>query len=582
MLGFQKLWFMLAPAQRRTGMLLLGLMLVGMMLETLGVGVVIPVLALMTKSNPASSYPVLAPWLDLLGNPSHERLVVFAMLALVVVYNIKVLFLVFLTWLQARFVSWLNSDFSLRLFTGYLRQPYTFHLQRNSAELIRNTINQVSQMTGAVQSYMLITTESLVVLGILVLMLAVEGVSALLVASALGLASWGFYRFTKVRTKRWGEELQGHEKLRFQYLREGLGAAKDVKLLGREKNFIDQYQVSNLGSAEMSRYNTTLTALPRLWLELLGVTGIVAIVLLMVAQSRPVESLVPTLGLFAVAAFRLMPSANRLLNAIQGIRFSSAAFENLHKEFCLLEEAELLKENSPLPFKKALVLEGIDFRYPSTEALVLKEISLSIRQGESVGFIGSTGAGKSTLVDIILGLLVPVSGAVRVDGVDIQTNLRGWQDNVGYVPQSIFLTDDTIRRNIAFGLPVDKIDEAAVWSSLRAAQLEQFVNDLPEGLNTLIGEGGVRLSGGQRQRIGIARALYHDPAVLVLDEATSSLDTATENDFMEAACALKGDKTLIIVAHRLSTVEHCDYLYKIEGGRMLEEGKPELLLSKNS
>ena len=573
---------MLVPGQRRAGMLLLGLMLVGMMLETLGVGVVIPVLVLMTKSNPASSYPVLAPWLDLLGNPSHERLVVFAMLALVGVYVAKVLFLVFLAWLQARFISGMNSDFSLRLFTGYLRQPYTFHLQRNSAELIRNAVSQVSQMTSAIQSYMMIATESLVVLGILVLMLVVEGVSALLVTSVLGLASWGFYRFTKIHIKRWGEELQGHEKLRYQYLREGLGAAKDVKLLGREKNFIDQYQVNNLGSAEIGRYYATLVALPRLWLELLGVSGIVTIVLLMIAQNRPMESLLPALGLFAVAAFRLMPSANRLLNAAQSVRFLSAAFSNLHKEFSLLEEIKPQEECSPFPFKKTLVLEGIDYRYPSTEALVLKEISLTIRQGESVGFIGSTGAGKSTLVDIILGLLVPVSGAVRVDGVDIQTNLRGWQDKVGYVPQSIFLTDDTIRRNIAFGLSADKIDEAAVWSSLRAAQLEKFVNDLPEGLDTLIGEGGVRLSGGQRQRIGIARALYHDPSVLVLDEATSSLDTATEVDFMEAARALIGDKTLIIVAHRLSTVEHCDYLYRIKGGRMVEEGKPGLLLSKKS
>ena len=581
MLGFQKLWLMLDSAQRRMGVLLLGLMLIGMLLETLGIGVVIPVLALITKNDPASRYPVLTPWLDLLGNPGHERLVVFAMLALVGVYVIKVLFLIFLAWLQAYFISWLNSDFSLRLFTGYLRQPYTFHLQRNSAELIRNAVNQVSQMTGAVQSYMLITAESLVVLGIFTLMFVSEGLNALLVASVLGLASWGFYRLTKTRIKRWGEEIQGHEKLRLQYLREGLGAAKDVKLLGREKNFIDQYQVSNLGSAEINRYRTTLAALPRLWLELLGVIGIVVIILLMIAQNKPMESLVPTLGLFAVAAFRLMPSANRLLNSTQSVRFSSPAFNNLHREFSLLEGPKPLKEYLPLPFKKALVLEGIDFSYPSIEALVLKEISLSIKQGEAVGFIGSTGAGKSTLVDVILGLLVPIAGVVKVDDVDIQTNPRGWQDKVGYVPQSIFLTDDTIRRNIAFGLSADKIDEAAVQSSLRAAQLEQFVNDLPEGLDTQIGECGIRLSGGQRQRIGIARALYHDPSVLVLDEATSSLDTATESSFMEAVCALKGDdKTLIIVAHRLSTVEDCDYLYRIQEGRIVEEGKPALLLSK--
>jgi ATP-binding cassette, subfamily B, bacterial PglK len=582
MLGFQKLWSMLAPAQRRMGVLLLWLMLIGMTLETLGVGVLIPVLTLMTQSNPVSSYPALAPWLDLLGNPSHEQLVVFAMLALIGVYVVKVLFLIFLTWLQARFVAWLNSDFSLRLFTGYLRQPYTFHLQRNSADLVRNALGQVNLMTGAIKSYMLIFTESLVVSGIFVLMVFVEPVSALVVTGVLGLASWGFYRFTRGRTKRWGEELEGHEKLRLQYLREGLGAAKDVKLLGREKSFIDQFQVSNIGTAEISKYYSTLTALPRLWLELLGVTGIVAIVLLMIAQNKPMESLLPALGLFAVAAFRLMPSANRLLNGTHSVSFSSAAFGNLYREFGLLGKSEPLKECSPLSYKNAVVLEDIDFRYPSAEALVLNKIGLSIRQGESVGFIGGTGAGKSTLVDIILGLLVPASGAVKVDGVDIQINLRGWQDKIGYVPQSIFLTDDTMRRNIAFGLPSDKINEAAVWNSLRAAQLERFVNSLPEGLDTYVGEDGIRLSGGQRQRIGIARALYHDPSVLVLDEATSSLDTSTEADFMEAVCALKGDKTLIVVAHRLSTVEHCDYIYRIKGGRIVDEGKSALLLSKKS
>jgi ABC-type multidrug transport system fused ATPase/permease subunit len=211
---------------------------------------------------------------------------------------------------------------------------------------------------------------------------------------------------------------------------------------------------------------------------------------------------------------------------------------------------------------------------------VLKQISLSIRQGESVGFIGSTGAGKSTLVDIILGLLVPTSGVVKVDGIDIQTSPRGWQDRIGYVPQSIFLTDDTIRNNIAFGLPRDQIDDAAVWNSLCSAQLDQFVKGLPGGLDAQIGEGGVRLSGGQRQRIGIARALYYNPSVLVLDEATSSLDTITESDFIDAICALKGDKTLIIVAHRLTTIEHCDYLFKLGDGEIVEGGKVSILLGK--
>jgi ATP-binding cassette, subfamily B, bacterial PglK len=576
----KKFWHLLTPAQRRAGFLLLGFMLIGMVLETLGISLIIPILTLMTNSNLTADYPMVVPWLERLDNPSHEKLVVFSMLALVGVALLKVLFLAFLAWRQARFSFGIKSDLSLRLFTGYLRQPYPFHLKRNSAELIRNAMGQVDELMSAVVSCMTITLESLILSGILILMLVVEPMGTLIVAITFGLASWGFYRFTQGRILHWGKAYQHHEGLRIQYLQEGLGAAKDVKLLGCEKEFIDRYQARNLGSAQVGKWRTILQSLPRLWIELLAVAGMVAIVLLMIAQNSPMESLVPTLGLFAATAFRFMPSINRLLNALQNVRFTWPVINNLHQELCLLEEVEPLKKCSPLPFKKDLILESVNFRYPSTKVLALKEINLSIKQGESVGFIGSTGVGKSTLVDIILGLLVPASGVVKIDGIDIQTNPRGWQDRIGYVPQSIFLTDDTIRSNVAFGLSGDRVKDVVVWDSLRSAQLEQFVKDLPEGLDTRIGEGGVRLSGGQRQRIGIARALYHNPSVLVLDEATSSLDTITEGDFIDAVCALKGNKTLIIVAHRLTTVEHCDYLFRLKNGEIVEEGKASILLSK--
>jgi ATP-binding cassette, subfamily B, bacterial PglK len=575
-------WFMLTPAQHRSAIFLLGLMLVGMVLETLGISMIIPILALMTNDNLSSSYPMLIPWLNRLGDPSHQELVVLAMSALVVVALLKVLFLAFLAWRQSIFSFGIKSNLSLRLFSGYLRQPYPFHLQRNSAELIRNSMGQVDDLMGAVIACMTITLESFILFGILALMLFVEPVGTLIVAGAFGLAGWGFYRFNRGRFLRWGKAYQSHERLRIQYLQEGLGAAKDVKLLGCEKEFIDRYQVCNLGSAQIGKWQAVLQALPRLWIELLAVAGMVAIVLLMIAQNRPMESLVPTLGLFAATAFRLMPSVNRLLNAIQSVRFKWPVIHNLYQELSLLEEDGPLKEHSPFPFRKALVLEDVSFQYPSVEALVLKQISLSVKQGESVGLIGSTGAGKSTLVDIILGLLVPVSGVVMVDGVDIQNNPRGWQDRIGYVPQSIFLTDDTIRRNVAFGLSDDQVEDTMVWNALCSAQLEQFVKGLPDGLDTQIGEGGVRLSGGQRQRIGIARALYRDPSVLVLDEATSSLDTFTESGFIETVRSLKGEKTLIIVAHRLTTVEDCDYLFKIENGKIVEEGRSSILLSKKS
>jgi ATP-binding cassette, subfamily B, bacterial PglK len=576
----KKFWFILTPAQRRAGFLLLGLMFIGMMLETLGISLIIPILTLMTNNNLTTEYPLLVPWMNRLDNPSHEKLIVFAMLSLFGVVLLKVLFLAFLTWRQANFSYGVKSDLSLRLFKGYLLQPYLFHLQKNSAELIRNTIGQTADLMVSIVACMTIILESLIMSGILMLMIVVEPIGTLIVGGTLGLASWGFYHFTQVRILQWGKAYQLHEELRIQYLQEGLGASKDVKLLGREKEFINRYQNHNSESAQISKWQSILHTLPRLWIELLAVSGMVTMVLFMITQNSPMESLVPTLGLFAATAFRLMPSINRLLGAIQNVRFIWPVINNIYQELCLLEEKKPCKKYLPLPFKKKLVLENASFRYPTSEVLALKKINISIRQGQSIGFIGSTGSGKSTLVDIILGLINLEDGVVKVDDIDIQDNLRGWQDQIGYVPQNIFLTDDTIRRNVAFGLSDVQVEDALVWDSLRSAQLEEFVKDLPEGLSTQIGERGIRLSGGQRQRIGIARALYHNPSVLVLDEATSSLDIDTEDDFMDAVCSLKGDKTLIIVAHRLTTVENCDYLFQVENGRVVKEGNVSTLLKK--
>lgn len=574
----QKLWHLLTPDQRRAAIILLCLMLIGMVLETLGVGLVIPALALMTQSDLAAKHPILEPWLARLGNPSHERLVIGGMLTLVVVYAIKALFLAFLAWRQAHFVFRLQANFSQRLFAGYLCQPYTFHLQHNSAQLIRNTISQVSEITTVIQQGLMLVAELLVLLGISVLLLIMEPLGTLLVGCILGLAGWGFNRLTRGHILRWGIARQHHEGLRIQHLQQGLGGAKDIKLLGREKDFLAQYHLHNEGSSLIAQRQTTLGALPRLWLELLAVSGLAILVLAMLWKGKPMEALLPTLGLFAAAAFRIMPSVNRLLTAVQSIRYYLPVINTLHGEFCLLKTTNIQQHRLHLPFKNTLVLDQVNFKYQTTATMALRGISLSIPRGFSIGFIGGSGAGKSTLVDIILGLLTPNSGTIKIDGIDIQTNLRGWQDQIGYVPQTIYLTDDTLRRNVAFGLPSEQIDDTAVWRAIQAAQLEQFINELPQGLETEVGERGVRLSGGQRQRIGIARALYHDPAVLVLDEATSSLDTATEHDVMEAVRALHGDKTIIIVAHRLSTVEHCDRLFRLEQGRVVEEGETAAVL----
>jgi ABC-type multidrug transport system fused ATPase/permease subunit len=354
--------------------------------------------------------------------------------------------------------------------------------------------------------------------------------------------------------------------------------------LGRETNFLALFNEHNSKSGQVAKFLQILQKLPRLWLELLAVIGFALLVVIMLAQGREMSSIVPTMGLFATAAFRLMPSVARILVAIQSLRYGLPAINSLYEDFTSLElepesEPSITPEEKPLLLKDDIRLENLSYSYQDTPTRAIADISISIKQGESIGLIGPSGSGKSTLVDIILGLLRPDSGQVIVDGQDIQKNIRLWQDQIGYVPQAIFLTDDTLRHNIAFGLSENQIDDEAVKRAIEYAQLEEFVVSLPDKMETIVGERGIRLSGGQRQRIGIARALYHDPNVLVLDEATSALDTATELGVMQAVMALHGDKTVVIVAHRLSTVENCDRLYRLESGRIAEHGAPDKMIS---
>jgi ABC-type multidrug transport system fused ATPase/permease subunit len=540
---------------------------------------VIPALAFMTQSDIGASFPALSRWLPGFGAMSREQLVVYGLLALVLIYVVKGAFLAFLAWRKLRFVFGLQAQMSRRLFAGYMRQPYVFHLQRNSAELIRNALGEVHFLTqhGLIEALRFVA-ESLVVIGIIALLLYIEPVGAGVSIATLLLFGGGFYWLTRKAMLRWGEARQHHERMRLQHLQEGLGGVKDVRLLGREDRFIDRYGEHADGFARVGRMQNTVQELPRLMLEVMAVGALAALVITLISRGNPLNSLLPTVGLFAAAAFRIMPSVNRIMTAIQVMRHALPVVTTLASELEALAPQEAPGSGSQIELKRELRVEDVNFSYPSTEAPALHDISLEIHAGESIGFVGGSGSGKSTLIDVILGLLAPQRGVIRVDGVDVRENLRSWQDHIGYVRQHIYLTDDSLRRNIAFGLRDADIDNQAVQRALRAAQLEDFVASLPQGLDTLVGERGVRLSGGQLQRIGIARALYHDPSVLVLDEATSALDTATEREVMSAVRALHGEKTVIIVAHRLTTVADCDRLYRLENGRIVQSGDPATLI----
>lgn len=576
---YAKTYKLLTPKERREALVLLAFMIVGMLLETLGVGLIIPVITLMMQSDLVSSYPAMAPILNYFGNPSQYVLIIVVMLILVVAYIVKNLFLALLVWKQTHFALGIRVSLSDRLFTSYLRQPYTFHLQRNSAELVRNVHGEVAAFTGVISSAQILISELLVSIGITTLLLFVEPLGTLMVAIVLGGAGWTFYRVTRKWISNWGVERQLHDGLRFQHLQQGLDGAKDVKLLGRESDFLAQFHTHNMKSARAGGLQSILQSYPRLMFELLVVIGLTILVISMLSQDGDMKSIIPTLGLFAAAAFRLMPSVTKILTSLQKLRFNIPVINVLNKEINLTTTEPVTKQtNCPELFKNELTLTKLMYQYPGAALPALDGVSIKIQKGESVGFIGSSGSGKSTLADVILGLLSPNAGNIDVDGKNIHLTLRQWQDQIGYVPQSIYLTDDTFRRNIAFGLPDSQIDDVAIKRAMHAAQLEDFVSGLPDGMETIVGERGIRLSGGQRQRIGIARALYHDPDVLVLDEATSALDTATEVGVMQAINALHGKKTIIIVAHRLSTVEDCDRLYRLDQGRVVEEGTPEEII----
>lgn len=563
---------LLEPHQKRTAAMLVVLTGIGMVLEMLGLGLVIPVMGLLADSNLPANYPFMAKPLAWLGNPSPGRLAVIAMLTLVAIHVVRVTFLGYLTWRQMGFAMAMQADIGERLFGGYLRQPYPFHLNRNSAALVHTAVTEVRLFTFSVLlPAMVVLTEVAVVSGMVALLVIIEPVGALVIATVMGVAGWAFLRLVRAGIDSRAVARQLHETQRQIHLQQGLGGVKEVKLLGRDAEFLASFSEHNQAGARVGQYQLTLQQLPRLWLELLAVLGLAGLVLTMVAAGRDVGVIVPTLGLFAAVAFRVMPSANRIMGAVQSLRFAAPVVDVLHRELRLDAPMPPRADGGPITFANAISLDGVTYTYPGAATPALRDLSLRIHKGESVGFLGSSGAGKSTLVDVLLGLLTPDAGAVRVDGRDVQEHLRSWQDHIGYVPQTIYLTDDSLRRNVAFGLPVGEIDDAAVARAVRAAQLETLVASLPEGLETPVGERGVRLSGGQRQRIGIARALYHDPDVLVLDEATSALDGETESGVMDAVNALHGTKTVLIVAHRLTTMSQCDRRYRMESGRIVEE-----------
>ena len=566
-----KLLFLFSKEQKSQLMILGILLLIGMLFEVLSLGTFIPALSIMVDPDFVSKYPQISPLIELLGNPSQNILILYGVSCILFVYTIKSMFLVFLSWRQSKFVAILSSSLSKRLFDGYISLPYTFHLRKNSAQLLRNIQTEVNIFMSVAQSTIFVTLEFSVMLGIAIMLIIIQPFGALIISLFILIFSLLFHRITKHRLLNWGEARQFHDGQTNQILIEGLNGVKELKIFGTESYFLNKYNEHNEKKAQIMVKQGTLQQIPRLYLELLGIISISGLIFLMIWQGKNINELLPTLGIFVVGAFRLIPSVNRVMISVQGLKSGEPVVNVLFNEFVLFNSELNFKTNSNVTFNHIVSVEKLNFSY-NYDIKTLTDVNLNIIKGETIGLIGTSGSGKSTFVDILLGLLIPDSGKILVDDVSISGSLKSWRTQIGYVPQTIYLIDDSLLRNIAFGIPESKIDMVAVENALSAAQLSEFVTSLPNGINTKVGERGVRLSGGQRQRIGIARALYHDPNILILDEATSSLDSETEEAVMESVNLLQGVKTLIIVAHRYSTLKHCDMIYKLENGKIVSSG----------
>lgn len=564
---------LISPRDRRNGLVLLFMMLVSAALEVIGVAAVPAFVSAFLAPEHLSGFPIIGEFASAL--PTGPGLVIWGGLALIVIFALKNAFLILNFYFQGKYAASRRVDLGRRLMNAYMRAPYSFHISRNTSELLRNIDREASVIANqAIAALLEIATRVVILIGVLTLLFVVEPLITLYWIGVFGLIAAVGVKAVSSKLKAFGLEEQRQRKVFVQALYQGFGAIKEARILGREQHFSDQVHHSVEKMARVNRHKRFISKVIAPTTEFFAITGLLVLAAGLVIAGRPTESILVTLSLFVVGLVRLRETANALMNHLANLRYNIVAVDPVYRDLKRLEPLAKAPRRRPerqsrSHLRRQIELRDVTYEYEGAAAPSLRGITLTIPVGCAVGFVGSTGAGKSTLIDVMLGLLEPQKGGVWIDGTDIrEAGIGAWQNSIGYIPQTICLLDDTIRRNIALGVPDDQIDEGALWAAVRTAQLEEFVERQPEGLDTVIGERGVRISGGERQRIGIARALYDDPDVLIMDEATSSLDNATERAIIQAVEAAKGRRTIIMIAHRLSTVKNCDVLYFLKDGRI--------------
>ncbi len=585
--NLKKILYLLPKGDKYRLMGLFAMMMGAAVIEVAGIGMIPAFVSIVADPQRVMQYEPAGRLFAFLGIDTTRELLIWGGSALILVFFIKNLYITLFFYVEARYAYSRYYRLAHRLMSSYMQAPYSFHLQRNTADLLRNSNSEVRLLIQQViKPVLLMSKEAVMALTIIVFLLVMEPMITLIVFLLLGSGVAGFLMLTQRRVKGYGREEQEHRRGLIKALNQGVGGIKDARVLNREAEFIEKFRYAAYRSSLMLTKKFFLSKIPKPIVETIAVCGIMLIAVMMVAQGRPLTTIVPVLTLFVMATVRLMPAIQQITKSMTKLRYNIVVIDPIYNDIKELAEyrksflADRVKQER-LKLNRTIEIRDLHYRYPNTDEQALQGVTMTIKRGQSIAFTGPSGAGKTTIVDLLLGLLDPGKGEILVDGKNIQNHLSAWQRNIGYIPQFIYLSDESLRSNVAFGLPENEIDDEKVWNALHLAQLGEFVERMPEKLDAIIGERGVRLSGGQRQRIGIARALYHDPQVLVMDEATSALDNVTEKQIINAIEQLKGDRTIITIAHRLTTVMNCDCIYYMEDGKIVSEGTYSELLEQN-
>ena len=579
----KKINYVLDKKQKIHFILLLIVIFIGAFVELLGVSAILPLVNVATAPETIDQTWYLS-WLKctLKLEDAGQMLTVLSII-LIIIYILKNVYVTIMYNMQYSFIFGNQKKLAVKLMDCYMHQNYLFHVSKNVAELQRNVTSDVNGFFTVVLNFLQFLAEISVCVVLVLYLLMQDFVTTIAVAVLLFIFVGLFAGIFK---KILGEKGRKNREVNVQvtkWILQSFSGIKEIKVINAEDFFIGNYNKYYSQFATLQRQQSMLTFLPRPVMETVCICGLLlAVILKLTIDSSDIASFIPTLSVFAIAAFRMLPSFNRITGYLGGIMFSIPSIDAIYKDLKeveqLLKQREIVEKiDENMSMTKSIQMDHVSFKYPESDKWILKNAKIEIRKNSSVAFIGASGAGKTTAADLILGLLEPEEGHILVDGVDICANMAAWHQKIGYIPQTIYLMDDTIKANIAFGVDKANIDEARIQKALKEAQLDELINQLPEGIDTEIGDRGIKLSGGQRQRIGIARALYRNPEVLVLDEATSALDNDTEKEVMEAIDSLHGTRTLIVIAHRLSTIKNCDEIYEVGNGKFQLKPKQEVL-----